>query len=194
MGKPSSSTGAQETELSDALLKPSDDDVAEFKEFINILRVTEGFPEKPTDEEKAVAMDKYLVWTDSGKPRPTLGDKKPEVQKITRIYRRKANGKQYLSYVVEGKSEQIGMETEITYGKTPSGDEDKTIVIERKRFPNKEYKEKEAREILKKAKRYTENVKLRFVFLGSVIPIHNEDNFFGDFDGLIEDSRKGKVI
>jgi len=169
-------------------------DEKEFKEFLNILRITEEFPDTPTDEEKAVSIDKYLAWVEDGKPKPSLGERAPKVEKILRLYRRKANGKQYLSYVVEGKSEQVGMATDITYGETPGGQEDRSLIIGRTRHPTIPYNEKEARALLKKAKRYTESVQLRLVFLGQVITIHNEENFFKEFDEVIELVNQKKVV
>ena len=185
-------TAEAEKKISDAEKKLEDSE--DFQDFLRILAVTEGVPEKLDAIEKAKILDKYEVWVNDGRPRPSLGDKKPKVEKILRIYRRKHKGEQYLSYVVEGKSEQVGMKTDVIYGKLPDGTEDTSLVIGHNRYPTIKYNEKHAREVLEKAKRYTEKVDLRFVFQANVITIHNEENFFGDFDGLIQKSFAREVI
>lgn len=167
----------------------------DFKDFLRILAVTEGVPDKLSETDKEKIVDKYLIWVTQGRTKPSFPKSiQSGVEEILRIYRRKWKGKQYLSYVVKGQSEQIGMTTDIVYGKNQDQEEDRSIVISRDRYPTIEYTEKEARKVLAKAKRYNDNVQLLFVFMTSTITIHNEDNFFGDFDSLIERAAKKEII
>lgn len=173
-----------EKELSEKESKIEDSE--DFKDYLRILAVTGEISGEPSPQEKVKILDQYEVWVKDGRPKPSLGENKPDVEEILRIYRRKWKGKQYISFVVKGKSEQTGMKTDITYGKLQNGMPDKTLIIGRTRYPHIEWTNELAKEVLEKAKRYTEQVQLRFVFLNHVVPIHNEKNFFGDFDKLIE--------
>lgn len=176
----------------DVLLKTED-----FKDFLRIATVTGSIPEsKPTDLEQEKIVDQYKVWVDSGRPKPKMPESvKSGVEEIIRIYRRKVNGVQYLSYVVKGKSEQVGMETTVTYGKNGDGQEDKSIIIARDRKPVIKYTDKNAKELIQKAKRYhIDDYKLYFVYQTATVRVTNDDNFTGDFDSLMSRAMNKEII
>jgi hypothetical protein len=166
----------------------------DFKDFLRILAVTEGVPDKLEEVDKEKIVDKYNAWVKGDRPRPSLPKSVGGIEKITRIYRRKAKGTQFISYLVEGKHEQEGMKTDIVYGKNQDGEEDRTLIVGRNRYPTIEYTEKMARDLLKKAKRYNDDVKLYFVYQTMTIAVKNEENFFGDFDKIIERAMKKEIV
>lgn len=183
-------SASEEAQTYDDYFKQED-----FKDFLRILAITEGVPDKLTEVEKEKIVDKYQIWVSQDRPKPSLPKGvQSGVEEILRIYRRKWKGKQYISYLVKGQSEQIGMKTDIVYGKNQDQEEDKSIIISRDRYPTIEYSEKEARKILAKAKRYNSEVKLYFVFQTMTIAIQNEENFFGEFDKLVEKAMKKEII
>lgn len=167
----------------------------DFKDFLRILAVTEGVPDKLTEVDKEKIVDKYQIWVTQERPKPSFPKAvQSGVEEILRIYRRKWKGKQYISYLVKGQAEQVGMKTDIVYGKNQDDEEDRSIIISRDRYPTIEYNEKEARKLLAKAKRYNSEVKLLFVFQTMTMVVHNEENFFGDFDKLVEKAMKKEII
>lgn len=168
----------------------------DFQQFIKILQVTEGLPEKFDDETRDKVMDKFEVWLKDDKPTPAMPKTSTEVEEILRIYRRKWKGKQFISYVVKGKDEQVGMRTDILYGKDGDGNEDTSLIVGRDRYPVLEYTEKLARELVKKAKRYNPDgtVELRFHYQNQPKVVNNEENFFGDFDKLIAKAFNNEMI
>ena len=165
----------------------------DFGTFENIAKVTEQIP-KGFDSEKL--RDVYEVWKEEGSKKQfdfqKLLDKVP---KILKIYRRKWKGNQFISYVAKGQSEQVGMKTDIVYGENGAGEEDQSVIISRNRYPTIEYNEKLARKILEKAKRWLgDEVQLHFIFQSRNITVHKEENFFGDFDKLVENALEKKII
>ena len=178
------------TDSFEALLETED-----FKDFIRIATVTDNIPDKElTQLDKDLLVDQYSAWVEDGRPKPKMPELKNRVEEILRIYRRKVNGKQFLSYVVKGKSEQVGMETELTYANI-NGVVDESLIIARKRFPVMPYTDKLAKELIKKAKRYNpDSFKMYFVFQTMTLGVHNEENFTGDFDSLVTKAMKRELI
>lgn len=163
-----------------------------FDTFVNIAKVTEQIPE---DYDTGKLKDVFKIWVKENSPRQfNFKELEAKVEIIMRLYRRKWKGRQYLSYVVKGQHEQVGMTTDIMYGKNGQGDTDTSIIIGRDRHPTLEWNEKLAREVLEQAKRYSDSVDMRFVFQNVTIVVTNEDNFFGDFDKLFAHATKKEII
>jgi len=172
-------------------------DEKDFADFLVILSSTGqiSLDEQPSELEQAKIIDQYEVWCNQGKPRPKLPQAiERGVEVILRIYRRKTNGKQWLSYVVKGQQEQVGMKSVPIYGQIQDGQEDKSIVIGHDRVPTIEWDEKKARLLLEKAKRYSENVQLCLVYQTMTLAVKNEPNFFGDFDRMVEKAMRKEII
>lgn len=171
-------------------------DQDDFKDFLRIATVTGSVPDDAlTNLDKDKLVDQYKAWVNDGKPKPQMPTLKTSVEEILRIYRRKAGGKQYLSYVVKGKSEQVGMETIISYAKSPDGSDDTSLIIGRDRRPVLEYTDKLAKELISKAKRYNpDTFQLRFVYQTATIVVNNEENFTGDFDKLMTKAMNKELI
>lgn len=166
-----------------------------FKEFLRILTVTGQIgDEKLSELEKGKVVDQYLVWKEQGMQKPKLpASVERGVEVILRIYRRKELGKQWLSYVVKGQHEQVGIKSTPIYGSN-NGVEDRSIIIGYDKKPTIEYTEKKARELLAKAKRYTDNVQLRLVYQTVNIAVKNEENFFADFDEMVAKAMQKNII
>lgn len=172
-------------------------DEKDFADFLVILSSTGqiSLDEIPNELEQAKIVDQYEVWCNQGKPRPKLPQAVERgVEVILRIYRRKSNGKQWLSYVVKGQQEQVGMKSVPIYGENQDGQEDKSIVIGHDRLPTIEWDEKKARQLLEKAKRYSDNVQLCLVYQTMTLAVKNESNFFADFDKMVEKAMKKEII
>ena len=174
----------------EALLETED-----FKDFIRIATVTGNIPDNElTQLDKDMLVDQYMAWIKDGRPKPKMPELKSKVEEILRVYRRKVGGKQFLSYVVKGKSEQVGMETELTYADI-NGVEDRSLIIARRRFPVLPYTEKLAKELISKAKRYNpDTFSMFFVFQTMTLGVMNEENFTGDFDSLVTKAMRRELI
>jgi len=167
----------------------------DFKDFIRIATVTDNIPDSELSQlDKDMLVDQYKSWVEDGRPKPKMPELKSKVEEILRIYRRKVGGKQFISYVVKGKSEQVGMETELTYAKI-NGVEDRSLIIARRRYPSKPYSDKVARELISKAKRYNpDTFSMHFVYQTMTLTVMNEENFTGDFDSLVTKAMKRELI
>lgn len=169
-----------------------------FGKFLKILEVTGELPEDMDDpKSKGIVEDKFKVWLQEGEPTPELKKEATKVEEILKIYRRKHKGEQFISYTVKGKDEQVGMKTDITYGKDGEGHEDTSIIIARTRYPTIPYTDKLAKELIAKARRHSEDgtVELHFIFRGANIHVQNEKNFLSsDFDGLVGHALNKEII
>lgn len=141
------------------------------------------------DQDKLA--DSYELWVSKGRPRPKLAaEDKVEVPKIQKIYRIKHNGNQFLAAVVEGRKGKLGVEMDPIYGKIDNekGEkvDDTSIIIGYKPRYTEPYTDAKARELLAKAKRYSDQVSLYFKMNTISIVVNHEENFTGDFDALMK--------
>lgn len=166
---------------------------ADFKDFLRIVVATGNISEDDisslTEITKARLVDKFQAWLAQGKPRPNMpATVEKAVEKIEKIYRIKSKGTQYMYYVIEGSPRAVGIDYKPVYAQITQADgtklDDETRKIGEEKIPTIPYTEKEARALLDKAHRYTDNVGLYFVFGNVKIKVFNPENFFGDYDEM----------
>lgn len=196
MGKPHKTSGSEET----AQFEDDDQDrfsqlatTDDFKEFVRIAVATGTISQDELDSldeiGKARLLDKLDAWLKAGKPRPQMPKAvAAEEEIIQKIYRTKSQGDQYLYYVKQGSDAKVGIDLIPVYAKIDGPDgkphDDTSRVIERKRKYTTPYTKNLAEELIAKAKRHSDDVKLFFVQNNVSIAVRTESNFTGDFDEL----------
>jgi len=187
----------EEKELSDFEKLES---VKDFEQFIIFAKATQIIPsdaevEEFSEREQSDFVSKYKLWLKNGKPAAVnpLGSEEPE--KILRLARVKAFGKQKLTAVIKGKDIPMGVELVPEYRKyRENGIEktDKTKVLSHKVRYTIDYTDKLAAELVKRCENEAESPEFTFKEGGRTIYIRDyKKNFRRDFDEVMKDSRAG---
>lgn len=172
----------------------------DFAEFVIFAKATQIIPsdaevEEFSEREQSDFVSKYKLWLKNGKPAAVnpLGNEEPE--KILRLARVKAFGKQKLTAVIKGKDIPMGVELVPEYRKyRENGVEkiDKTKVLSHKVRYTIDYTDKLAAELVKRCENEAENPEFTFKEGGRTIYIRDyKKNFTRDFDEVMKDSRAG---
>jgi hypothetical protein len=167
----------------------------DWNEFVVFAKATQMIPsdadtESFSESEQSDLVARFKQWIQKGKPAAInpLADEEPE--KILRVTRLRIFGRQKLTAIVKGKDLPMGIELVPQYRKyTDNGKEntDTTKVIANTRKYNIDYTEKFARELVTRCEKEAEHLQLTFKDGGRTIYIRNKENFFKDFDQVLND-------
>jgi len=147
--------------------------------------------------EQNTITQNFKRWVKAGKPaaHSPLDDEEPE--KILRVSRIKAFGKQFLTAIISGKDIPLGVKLIPTYrrytlnGKTI---EDKTMTVSNRTEYTIPYTKEKAQELVDRCLAESDSPQFIFKQGGLRITIRNPKNFVADFDDVIKDGRLGTPV
>ncbi|MCV0398542.1 MAG: hypothetical protein K5785_00950 [Nitrosarchaeum sp.] len=188
----------------DAKQKEFDDITSstDFKEFVVFAKATQVMPadadiEDLSEGEQSDILLKFRQWVKKGKPaavNPLAGE---EPERILRVTRLKAYGRQKLTAIISGQAIPMGVELIPNYAKfKENGKEivDKSRILSHTRKYTIDYTERLARELVKRCEKESETPQFTFKEGGRTVYIHDVNNFFRDFDEVMREDRMGSRV
>ena len=177
----------------------------QFPDFIKQLVLTNSLKSDDVDSlplrQQREIVNKFWAWKQAGAPglqMAHLAFAKPVVQKVYRI---KHLGKQFLAFI--GNKGKEGITDVVTYGQKQVTDpethqikfiEDKDNIIKKEPKYTIPYTESKARELMDMALETSVSPTFYFLRGKRKIQVTNHENFFGEFDSLMEKADEGRVI
>lgn len=174
----------------------------DFEEYLIFAKATLSLPadiilDKISESEQKEIIQLFNKWVKAGKPaaRSPLDDEEPE--KMLRVSRIKAFGKQFLTAIISGKDTPLGIKLIPTYrrytlnGKTI---EDKSMIVSNRTEYTMHYTKEKAQEFVDRCLEESDSAQFVFKQGGQRITIRNPKNFTADFDDVLKDARAGTPV
>lgn len=174
----------------------------DFRTYLRIAVATGKMKEedfaKMDEHDKDIMIEDFEAWVKAGKPTPKMPEQvQKEIDVIHSMCKIKKGRDVFITYNVKGEDRTRNIEYKKLFGKRTGSDEiDETLITGEELIYEKPFEEKYAKELLKKAKLRNPDVKLSIKREGQAFSyaIHNEENFFKDFDSVFEKGSDRKMI
>lgn len=176
----------------------------DFQKFLKVQEVTGEIEEgldisKLSDQEQRAIIADYHGWVNAGRPKPQLSkEAKGKIEKINSLSKVKYLGNLFLTYICDGDVKSRGLEKIITYGKGkhPDGSTftDKNRIESEVPHYTIPYTEKKAKELWERCKVECVKPAMSIKMDERTFTVHDEENFFADFDVVIKKAMKGELI